>query len=432
MANRALMRHILAASAAVAIAFATAGAQSTLPLVQPGQLVWDGAFRVPYPNTGNSTVGYSGWALAYTGNNSVYMVGHDYQQSVGEFSIPAGISSGNTTLAQLPTSAQMQPFASMTHGLAMDAIGQSGSGVYRWGGMLVYGGRLILGEYNSYTTPGSIQKSHWTHSLTTSDNTGTGPFRLAPTTLDPAFMGGYMASVPSVWQSLLGGPALTGQCCQSIITRTSFGPSAFAFDPAKLGVAAEPIPTTPLVYYDEAHKQPDGDFESDNTSFFNASTQMAGMFIPEGTRSLLFIGRQGTGNMCYNNGTNSGPNNCLNVPSDPYCPNDIIHAWPYQIQVWAYDLNDLAKVKNGQLSPWQVRPYAIWPLTGNTTASKLPFWQPCMRPKGLAFDKASNRVWLSSYQADGDRPIIHQFKVTIGSTTSVPVPASPTNVRVTP
>ena len=415
---------LLAVSATLVALVAVPQAQSPLPLVQPGQLIWDGAFRVPYPNAGNSTVGYAGWALAYSGNNSLYMVGHDYQQSVAEFSVPTGISPSKTTVAQLPVAVQLQPFASMTHGLPLDAIGASASGNYRFGGMLTHNGRLILAEYNSYTTVGPIQKSHWTHSLTTSDATAnaTGPWRLAPTSLDPAFMDGYMAAVPTPFQALLGGPALTGQCCISIIPRTSFGPSAFAFNPDNLGAVAEPIPTTPLLYYDENHKQPDGAFESDHTSFFNGSTQMAGLFIAEGTRSLLYIGRQGTGDFCYNNGSNSGPANCLNTPADPYCPNDIIHAWPYQIQVWAYDLDDLAAVKAGTKQPWQPRPYAIWALTGNETPVKLPFFGNCMIIHGLAHDPATGRVWMTTWKQDGDRPIVQQFHYSLAAAPPPPPP----------
>ncbi len=437
------MRRVVTCLAFLVAASFALSAQSSLPLVQPGQLIWKGAFRLPYPNTGNSDIGYSGWAIAYhAASNSLYLVGHEGKyapktdpanQAVAEFSIPAGISPTKTTLAQLPIATQIQPFASMTHGLALDAIGASSSGNFRFGGLLAHNGRLILGEYNSYTARGTIQKSHWTHSLTTTDaaTNATGPWKLEPASFDPAMVGGYMAAVPTVFQSLLGGPALTGQCCQSLIQRTSYGPSAFAFDPAKLGTVPEPVPTTPLVYYDELHQQPDGQFDSDNTNFFNGSTQMAGMFIPEGTRSLLFVGRHGTGDMCYNNGTNSGPNNCLNTPPDPYC-GDIIHAWPYQVQVWAYDLNDLAAVKAGSRQPWSVRPYAIWPLTGNETAIKLPFFPSCMRARALAFDPATNRAFLVSPNADGDRPVIHVFEVSTVAPPPPPPPPPACTVGVSP
>jgi hypothetical protein len=409
-------------------------AQAPLPLVQPGELVYEGAIRTPPINSGNSSFGYGGWAMAFNAaHNSMYYVGHDYQQAVAEITLPTPVI--GTSLGQLPTASVLQPFAGITHGLPMNSIGTSPSGTYRWGGLFVYGGRLIGASFSTYTQPGNITKSHWTHSAQLSDQTGTGPWRLAPTSLDPGFMGGYMAAVPPEWQALLGGPALTGQCCQSIITRTSYGPSAFAFDPAQLGVASEPIPTTPLLYNDELHKQPDGDWQTSNTSYFNGSTLMAGMFIPAGTRSLLFIGRQGTGTFCYGSG-------CASVPADPYCPNDIIHAWPYQLQVWAFDLDDLAAVKAGTKQPWELRPYATWPLTGNETATKLPFFTSCMIARGLTHDPATNRMWVASGVVDGDNSVIHQFRVVRGGTpptcsytvtpsVSLPAAGGSANVTVT-
>jgi len=156
-----------------------------------------------------------------------------------------------------------------------------------------------------------------------------------------------------------------------------------------------------LVYYPEGHAlQP---WSRSNTNEFNGSTEMAGAFIPFGTRSLLFVGRQGTGPYCYR----------CPQPHDPYCSGQSIFAPPYQVQVWAYDLMDLAKVKAGRRAPWDPRPYAIWALTGNTHPEPLPFFNSCIRTRGLAYDPASQRVWISAPNADGDNPIVHAFRVRV-------------------
>ena len=65
------------------------------------------------------------------------------------------------------------------------------------------------------------------------------------------FVAGNMSQVPSEWQAKLGGPAITGQCCIPIMTRTSFGPAAFAFDPSKVGQPK--VRATPLLYYPADH-----------------------------------------------------------------------------------------------------------------------------------------------------------------------------------
>src|SRR5262249_38674570 len=132
----------------------------------------------------------------------------------------------------------------------------------------------------------------------------TGPFRIGD--VNPSFVSGFMMPVPAEWQATLGGPMLTGNCCLSIISRASFGPAAFAFDPANLGALA-PVPATPLVEYPQAHPTL-GTWNSTwdgVTALFNSTTQIKGAVLVQGTRSVLFFGRQGTGTFCYGQGTST-------------------------------------------------------------------------------------------------------------------------------
>jgi hypothetical protein len=402
------MRRLLALAGLAVAAWTMTGSAQTLLFVQPGDLVWAGAFRLPAGNFGGSSFGYGGWALAYNAaNDSLYVVGHDFQQNVAEITIPApGMGS---ILGQLPFASVRQVFADATEG-RMSQIG--GYPKYRIGGLLVHGGRLIGAAYSFFDTAHSAVASHFTHSLNlAATGTVTGMHRVGSTSINPAFYGGNMGDVPAAWRTALGSPAITGECCLSIITRTSFGPSAFAFDPAQLGVV-NPTPATALVYYPEQHVlQP---WNANYTFEFNGTTEMAGAFIPEGTRSLLFIGRQGSGKFCYRCGD-----------PDLYCPGDL-QAPPYHVQVWAYDLNELVQVKNGQKQPWEPRPYAIWQLTGNTASSPLPFFTSCMSVRGLAYDPGGNRIWIASQRADGDNPVIHMFRY---SRPTAP-PRAPTDLQV--
>ena len=61
--------------------------------------------------------------------------------------------------------------------------------------------------------------------------------------LRTGYTSGYMGFVPSGWQAAFGGNALAGNCCLSIITRTSFGPAVFAFN---LAMLAALIPFQPI------------------------------------------------------------------------------------------------------------------------------------------------------------------------------------------
>ena len=115
-----------------------------------------------------------------------------------------------------------------------------------------------------------------------------------------------MATVPIEWRTLLGGAALTGQCCVPIVTLTSYGPSAFAFTPAAVTGPSypnqpAPIPAVPLLEYPSAHRTL-GPWEAQNTNY-GMTTMIGGFVVVEGTRSLLYFGRNGTGAACYGDPT---------------------------------------------------------------------------------------------------------------------------------
>jgi hypothetical protein len=163
---------------------------------------------------------------------------------------------------------------------------------------------------------------------------------------------GWLAAVPTEWRTALQGPAITGQCCTTIISTTSFGPSAFAWDPAQLGLM--PVPVVPLLYYDVDHPTL-GNWDSSNRTY-GGTTQIAGVALISGTSTALFVGSNGTGPFCYGDGTDDpsldgqdagdGSVYCY----DPTSPDKGQHAYPYNMQFWAYDLNDWASVAAGEKS----------------------------------------------------------------------------------
>lgn len=117
-----------------------------------------------------------------------------------------------------------------------------------------------------------------------------------------SYLGGYMTVIPSEWQDSLGGKALTGHGCTSIISHQSTGPSAWAFDPDQLGAVA-PVPSQPLVYYNLEHPSlGTWDHPLPANPIYNISTLITGVVFPTGTRTILFIGRTGMGEQCYGDG----------------------------------------------------------------------------------------------------------------------------------
>jgi hypothetical protein len=225
-------------------------------------------------------------------------------------------------------------------------------------------------------------------------------------TLNAGYVAGYMAAIPSEWQGVLGAPYLTGQSNLSIVTRTSSGPAAFGFNPQTLGAGANPA--TPYLYYPA--NNPLGPYEGSANPIESGTTAVNGAVFVPGTSSLLYFGSTGTSYDGYGVGNDWGTGNSFKGPASLN--------GQYAMQVWAYNANDLAAVKNGTLQPWQVQPYDVWNLnipvaSGDTTLG------------GVAFDPASGRVYVSVLYADDAQPytylpLIEVFQVTTG-TASGPV-----------
>jgi hypothetical protein len=385
---------------------------TTYPLLQPSDLVYLGAFRLPPGSTDQTSFSYGGMALAYNpAQNSLFLVGHDWYQRTAEVTIPTIVNS--SSLSALSTATFLQPFTDATNG----EINQTGGSNNKIGGQLIYQGRLYGTAYIYYDAGGSQVVSHWVRPSTSlSSGSASGLYQVGG--LGAGFVSGYMTQIPAAWQSAFGGPALTGNCCLSIISRTSYGPAAFVFNPTDLG-AKNPVPATPLVYYPSTNPTLGAWNASWNPSagiLFNGTTTIRAIIFPHNSSSVLFIGRQGVGTFCYGTGGASG--------GDCYDPDDSskgTHAYPYAAMVWAYHVNDLLAAKNGQKQPWNVKPYATWTLT-------LPFGSTTIG--GATYDPTTGNIYVSQQYGNGVDPVIHIL--TVKASASIGSLSSPTNLRVIP
>jgi hypothetical protein len=310
-----------------------------------------------------------------------------------------------TRLGRLHRARFLQGFTDATDG-KIDATGQDDNKI---GGQLVYRGRLYGTSYVYYDAAGQQVVSHWARPSTSlRRGKARGLFRVGR--VGAGFVSGFMASVPSAWRRSLGGPALTGNCCIPIVSRTSYGPAAFAFDPARLGRRST-APARPLVYYPQQHATL-GDWDTSwnrkRGVLFDGATAIRGVVFPRGTRSVLFFGTQGVGPFCYGEGTDRRDLAGQPTPDGSewcYDPDDSskgTHGYPYVPMVWAYDASRLRAVRRHRRKPWQVRPYAVWRL-------KLPFGSPSIG--GAAYDVRRGRIYVSQQYADGTQPLVHVFRV---------------------
>jgi len=382
---------------AVSPASVRAQTPTALPLVQAGNMRYLGSFPVAATDgsgTEQGSLTYGGAALSVNpATQTLYIGGHDWYGRLCEVRIPAAF--GQTA----PVS---QRCTDVTEGRLGQIDGDAG---VKLGGTLVWNGRLIVSAYSYYDADYDARLSHFSSSLNLSQPGDVqGPVQVGQ--IGGGFVGGYMGAIPQEWRAIFGGPAFTGQCCLSIIGRTSSGPSVSVFNPDDVG-RVSPVAASPVLAYPLSNPlAPNGG----QNNLYNNATEIVGVAFPAGTRSVLFIGKQGLGRYCYGEGPACG---------DPSLPYKGSHAYPYTHQVWAYDATELAMVKHGQKPAWAVRPYAVWRLSDMDNSGGASI-------AGATYDPSSGRVYVT--EEYGAQPRVHVYQLGSGS---VGAPATPPqNFRV--
>jgi hypothetical protein len=376
-----------------------------LPRLGLDDLRYVGAFRLPAVEREGDSFSFAGGPLAFNGDQQTLFVGAR-QGKVAEITVPTPVNSPD--INALPFAELVQPFADPSDG-RLKEIGEGAT----LGGLFVYQQRLYGSGFIFYDAGNTQSVSHFARPLVLS-RPGATPFKRIGEQGRLGFVAGYMSAVPPEWQARLGAPAVTGQCCVPIISRTSWGPSAFAWNPAEFD-RGNAVRAIPLMFYD-ANNPTLGAYEGSSQTF-GGTTQIGGVALIDRTRTALFVGGNGTGPFCYGNGTPDkslagkaaadGTKYCY----DPANTDKGQHAFPYQYQVWAFDLADWAAVKDGRKDPWEVRPYGVWRL-------ELPIAEPSTRISGVTFDPQRRWLFIAQRAADRDgyafRALIHVYEVGAG------------------
>lgn len=414
MGLKMLKKLLLTALLAVQYAYATPTIPSDtlgLPLVQKSDMVYVGAFRLPnLPYTGNICDGYTygGRGLAWNpaGNNgqgSLYITGHNYCGYVGEITIP-GLLNTETPSTLL----RAQVLQVLPAGLADPLEGQLtlsgvvGSTHTTINGLLVNNGRLIVSIGNDSST--TLQPvSHYSRSTNLSTASLNGPVKVFGNRgySNPRFLSGYMCHLPVALHTAFGVTAFTGWVPQSIVANSSNGPSLFGFNPGSLEGIAE-LGAESLLFY-PVNDPLQASVEGEQQSAWNWTSMVRGCAVPQGTGSVLFLGRHGTGKFGYCVGSSNPASTCYDPSDTSYTE----HAWPYVYKVWAYKLSDLLAVKTGAVAPSNVQPYSIWTFTlpGEDVNGAHGLG-------GVAYDPLGRRLFVVQESAlPGGEPVVHVFTV---------------------
>ena len=385
-----------------------------LPRVGIKALEYAGAFRVSSSKQGESSINYSNNAMAYNEkNNSLYIVGHNHQQAIAELEIPKIVKS--TKLSALAEAKKfLQPFYKI-HGRFTSGVTLN---YFAIKGMYFHNNKIIAHYLNWYDAAGKLQKTTFVVDDATKLKTTkiTGPYEMT----GKNHSGGWISEIPAYWQQKLGGTHLSGASnFASIIGRLCVGVSAYAFSPLKEIIGVDPkkgkVPATVLLDFDLKNPLYDKSVYSKKPStndllynkdkknkLFTINSSAAYGFIVPGTRTYMTIGhsaghehglgykiRQDTGRLC------GGP--CPKVASDRYN------------YYWLWDVEDLIKVKNGKMKPYDVRPYAFGKFATPFTTTK-PI-------NAATYDKKNKRLFIALKEADkvgySVKPIILVYNVKV-------------------
>lgn len=348
-----------------------------------------GSFNVPVVgSTDAAGFAYGGQAVSFNpANQSLFLAGFNAPpsggQRVGELKIPA--YGATATVLQAPADP------------AAGNAGKVGPNSVLVGGTLPWNGNLVFTEYLYYDGANVQTLTHFSRPLTLASGAVTGPYRVG--SLEGGLYSGYLGVVDPAWVSALGGPALTGNADLGVISRTSYGPAAFTFDPSSTSQTAKP-----LVYYDDAH-QSLGPWSGANATYGGADT-VKGVVMPVGTGTVLFVGTHGA-TFCYGPGTSdktkAGQIDPSVDPLDAFCydpdsDSKGVHGYPYTATAWLYDAADLANVVAGHASPWTVKPYAVLTIPGMG-----------YNVGGAGYDPATGRIFIAESLGNGTLPVVHVY-----------------------
>lgn len=402
-------------------------------LIQPSDLVYLGAFRLPdSPATpDNVNWEWSNWSAAATcypdgdpgGSNdgfpgSLFGVGHDQTQYVSEISIPVPVKSATKNVADLNTAGVLQDFHDIQGGLysyiemprvGLEYLPPQGA---QTTGKLYFSWAQHLDEGNTGPTHGWCE-------LNLADPQPKGTWRIGGR--ENYVTADYMFEIPSAWASAYapGYRLATGRYRDG--GQSAQGPALFTFGPWNQGNPPPPgttLTTKALLLYDNIL---DPEPQHNLNGYAHSDEWNGGAWLTAGSNSaVIFVGNKGIGYTWYG---------CIDgqeCPPDCDC-GETRGWWSDTIagQIIFYDPTDLARVAQNTMLPNRPQPYAIMnldPYLYHITSTRQKH-----HISAVAFDRPHGLLYIFEPFADGDKPIVHVWQLS-----GVTPPVVPESVNMAP
>ncbi len=370
-------------------------------LIQPADLTYLGAFRLPADAPDEIGWKWSNWSSALTCHpagdpgggsdgfpGSLFGVGHDWNQYVSEINIPAPVNSASKNLAELSTAVTLQPFADIRGGL-FDGMEMPRVGL----AYLPPQGSQATGKLYFAWAPhldeGAAQPSHGWSELSIDHPQTAGGWRIGE--YGNYVTGDYLLNIPQNWAAAyVSGMSLgTGRCRDG--GQSGQGPALFAIAPWQSGnppAAGSTLTAIPLLLYQDVLVE-----NGITLNGYHHSDEWTGaVWLTAGEKAaLIFVGNKGTGDCWYGN------------PEGPCLECDERGWWStgFEGQIIFYDPADLAAVAQGTLETWEPQPYAV--LNIDTSLYHITSTQQKHHVAAAAFDRANGLLYIVEPLADDDR-----------------------------
>ncbi|MBN1179694.1 MAG: right-handed parallel beta-helix repeat-containing protein [Anaerolineae bacterium] len=387
--------------------------------IQPEDLFYLGAFRLPdVAGADEFSWAWGGSSMAYYPDGdpggpddgfpgSLFGTGHEWNQYVGEVSIPVPVISPGRDVSDLNTAVMLQDFADIRGDLfdfASFEIPRVGLAYLPPRGAQTTGKLYFAwGQHLQETETGP---THGWAELTLADPRPVGAWRVGG--YRNYVTNDYLFSIPQAWADVYvpGMELATGRYRDG--GQGAQGPSILAIGPWNAGnppAAGATILATPLLLYPDVATD-----ETVTMDGYHHSDEWSGaVWLTAGERAaVVFVGTKGQGDCWYGcaDGTVWEP------PYPDECPDGSGRGWwstGFVGQMVFYDPADLAAVATGAMSPYEPQPYAtldVDHLLYNVTSTQQKY-----HLGAASFDPERGLLYVFEVLADEDKPLVHVWRV---------------------
>jgi len=431
--------------------------------LQPSDLTYLGAFRLPGGDDPPQTFAYGGNAMTFNPDGdpgsqddfpgSLFVMGHDRMpygdlpdgSQVAELSIPAPVNSRD--LADLPYAGFIQEFHDVAAGFftELDEIPKVGM---QYLNHPETGAKIHL-AWGEHLQPPDVASHAWFNpTLSSPDVQGTWFIG----SQDLYSVNGYMFEIPAAWADTYahGRYLATGRMRDG--GQGGMGPALFAYRPWLEGgappISGTHLSETTLLLYENSYNTEE--ITRCLEGYQHADEWEGGAWVTtsSGKAAVLFAGTKSNGAKywygyihpegaqypCVDTHVTDFPtcrmaDGSICPPEDfAGCCDEIggncvsLRGWwstHFDAQLIFYDPADLRRVAAGEMESWELQPYAVLEIDQVLYLSP-PEWDLQMLGWGdqrryrigdVAYDRANGLLYILELYADGARPVVHVWRV---------------------